>query len=306
MINLTEPMVELRAELNGINNSLLKTYPVESCAEHLEAYPQSGYYSYVGPKVLEFSNGILEKVGPFALATYQKLLLLELISRNRAKVEKSDLPIKIKQLYEQNFARILTDVVERRQSVDFYHYDNDKFKKDIGLCNLRIIPAGTQKINRCKLPVGVLKRNGALQNIRFITYVVGILHGIGPVFDMHTDSHDPDLMANFSPEGWKQYYLNVADVMCIQTDIIGLFGIGWFFDPKLAQVSPRLAYLRELVCESGGRIFEVGPSAGARESALATSPSRNKLFEEGKYTPKDFLVVWDRKSLLGWAKLNNQ
>jgi hypothetical protein len=63
----------------------------------------------------------------------------------------------------------------------------------------------------------------------------------------------------------------------------------------------RRYYLRDVVREGGGSIFRVGLSEGARTSALATSPTRRKLYEEQKYVPTDFMAVWDRSSLLRWA-----
>jgi hypothetical protein len=35
--------------------------------------------------------------------------------------------------------------------------------------------------------------------------------------------------------------------------------------------------------------------------ATVYSPHRRRLFEEGKYRPMQYLVVWPRKELLAWA-----
>ncbi len=58
-----------------------------------------------------------------------------------------------------------------------------------------MIPAGAQKINKSRIPLKILYRQGATQFIKAILFIVFELKGVQPLFGMHTDSHDPDLMA---------------------------------------------------------------------------------------------------------------
>jgi len=290
---------ELRQKIERIDASRLKKYPPSDCIRLLDATPDRLSYSHINPEV----TAMLEAAGDRGSALsseYHKLLLLELIEHHKARIAASNLPASIKSLYARNFVRIADDAAQDRQSPAFYHFRNDKYLKDLGVCSGRIIPAGAQKLNRYDLPLGALRHAGLGQLIK-AALCLARMGGRGPVYDMHTDSHDADLLSEFSPEGWRRFYVNVAELMQVQRDVRGLFGIGWFFDPRVAEISPRLAYLRDLVHESGGQIFKVGANDGARESALATSPTRRKLHEEGRYVPTDYMALWDRRSLMRWA-----
>ena len=291
---------QLRQKIERIDPNRLKKHPLEACIHHLQASPDRLSYSYVPQKVVEVLDAVGERGQPLS-SEYHKLLLLELIAHHEWRIATSELPASIKSWYARNFKRITEDAADDRQPPDFYHFRNDKYLKDLGVCTGRIIPAGAQKLNRYNLPLGALRRAGFGQ-LAAAALCVARMGGLGPVYDMHTDSHDPELMSEFSPQGWRQFYQNVAELMQVHGDVRGLFGIGWFFDPRVAEISPRLAYLRDLVHESGGRIFKVGASEGARESALATSPTRRKLHEEGRYEPTDYMALWDRRSLLRWAQ----
>lgn len=293
---------KLRDKIEGRAPGTLAKFPVSAYIALFDAYPALENYGFTSPAVSDMARAIASSAGEQTSFDYHQLLLLELISKNHTAVDASNLPAVIKALYAKNFSRIVDDVAQERQPPDFHRHTNDKFLKDLGVCNLRIIPSGSQKLNRYKFPLGALKGLGLAGALQSGIHLVTRLGGLSPVYDMHTDSHDADLMAEFSPEGWRRFYLNVAALLQVHTDVKGLYGIGWFFDSKVPEISPRLAYLRELVIETGGRLSPVGATDGARESALATSPTRRKLHEEGKYLPTDFLAIWDRGSLIRWAR----
>ena len=247
----------------ALPEGLLRQYPIADSLALLDARPENCSYAHVTPAVARLAGSILEAGGESALSGYLQRVLVELMDRNRAKVDASDLPEAIKVLYRLNFARIADDIVHRRQEAGFYHPENDKFQKDIGVCSLRIIPAGVQKLNRHKLPLRLLGKGGVRKNFQFFSHVIGTLRGTGPLYDMHTDSHDADLLSRFNPEGWRAFYRDVAALLQVRTEVIGLFTVAWYFDAELANVSPRLRYLRELAIESGGRLFDVGPTDSA-------------------------------------------
>ena len=69
----------------------------------------------------------------------------------------------------------------------------------------------------------------------------------------------------------------------------GVFGAAWFRDPALTRISPRLACLRTMVTDHGGRLFPLGPcGADGIRDATAKSPTRRRLYEEGAYTPMSY------------------
>jgi hypothetical protein len=301
IIKTTIPL--LRSKIDACDPSLLTRLPISDCIASFDEYPAWRSYSYLLPATENIFEAIFRTAGNVILTTYLKLLLLQLISISRPKVDTSNLPIQIKRLYAQNFSRIEEDIVLDRQPMEHYTPRSDKFLKDLSISNLLLIPAGAQKVHKDIIPFRDLIRKQRIgETIQTISFIMRRIGFDSPVLRMHTDSHDPDLMAEFSPEGWTRFYSNAASIMDIQTDIQGLLGIGWFFDPQVPKISPRLTYLGDLVLATGGYTFRVGAGEGARESALATSPTRRKLYEEGKYVPTDYLAIWDRTSLLKWAR----
>lgn len=62
---------------------------------------------------------------------------------------------------------------------------------------------------------------------------------------------------------------------------MGLAATSGFYDPQLAQVSPRLMYLRVRLLARGGVLFWGGTSDFDIRSATAKSESRRHLYEAG-------------------------
>ena len=81
-----------------------------------------------------------------------------------------------------------------------------------------------------------------------------------------------------------------------------MFGASWFYDPVLATVSPRLGYLRDVPLNGGAKLFFVEKGGAALANSLSTSPTRRKLYEEGKYVPTTYMMAWGRKAQSAWAR----
>lgn len=148
--------------------------------------------------------------GMAAQETYNKLILTEFIQIARQKLEQKDFPSDINELYRINFDRIINDLKNKSQPPGFYQFHEDKFLKDFGISRMFLIPAGAQKIHPTRLKLGFLFRHDIGQFIKGCIMIVFELKGYQPIFDMHTDSHDPNLMAEFNSEGWKRFYWRTA------------------------------------------------------------------------------------------------
>jgi len=73
----------------------------------------------------------------------------------------------------------------------------------------------------------------------------------------------------------------------------------------LKDVSPRLAYLRDIVMSNGGISLKAGSDESSIESATRTSATRRSLYSEGKYIPTAYTLVWPRDKILQWAAASN-
>jgi hypothetical protein len=210
-------------------------------------------------------------------------------------------PPEVRVYYEINFQRIVDDIEGGIHPQGFYRYPNDKFLKDLGVCSLCLIPVGSQKLDLSRLPLAFLFKNGPVQLAARLKFVCLELGGMSPLYNQHTDSHDPHLMSFFNPEGWRRTYVRFADVLAMNPGIRGVYGKTWFLDPQLGWASPKLSYVMRINQTNGAGIFPLGPSRQGTADALFKSPTRRKLYEQGVYIPQDFMQVWSRKKLIQWA-----
>ncbi|MCP4150477.1 MAG: hypothetical protein GY757_22205 [bacterium] len=293
-------------ELNAENSELLTQLPVETYIHLLEQYPKASHYKHISPEIDEFCKKIIRFSSEKTLETYHRLVLAVLIVSAQNHPKLKNLPDEFQQLFQFNFKRIVKKLESRRAKAGYYLYTEDKFDKDLGVCRLNIIPAGAQKVYPCRMSRRFLLKGGLKQFVQGSKMVLLETGGFEPIYKMHTDSRDKDLMKEFNPEGWLNFFKRVAKLLEVNTNIIGLCGSSWFFDPKISEISPELKYLRETTEKIGAHIFKQGTSEGAVRDATFMSPYRIKLHEDGKYIPTSYLMVLPRKTLIKWFEENGK
>ncbi len=204
------------------------------------------------------------------------------------------LPDSILQLYPDLALRLSSTIIAQDKD-----YDIDALTRDVAHVLGLFLPAAAQDIDlNSGLPfkafVSVAVKRGDLSLLpRYVQ------HGLWRTcYDVHTDSRNTK---NFNPDGWLKTYRCIADLFKLRPNIPAFFGTSWFYDPALIEISPRLAYLQE-VPKSGGAFFIWnGPGEIHTNRATLTSKTRRKLYEDGKYLPTCYTMVWPRQPLIEWA-----
>jgi hypothetical protein len=102
----------------------------------------------------------------------------------------------------------------------------------------------------------------------------------------------------FTPEGREAFFRLCARIIARRPEIKGLLSGSWYNDPRIREVSPRLAYVKEGFDRLGYGVFRVGVTEDAIQGALARSPSRRRLYEAGLYRPTAYLGIVTREKLL--------
>lgn len=299
-----ESIVEsLTAEMDARYPGIIKTCPLERYIGYLNRYPKMCALDYVSHQVHRYCEVIVQRSSHTGLQMFHKLLLLTLIRRATLVLSGCTMPAGIKNLYAENFQRIVRRMESNAESPGFYLYETSHFHKELGVCSLRLIPCGARKVHINRLPRRGLVTNGPWQLARAVTMVMRDLGGFGPLYEWHTDSHDPSAMAEFNAEGWTRLFVRLAMLLKYDPFVRGAFGGSWLYDPQLKRLSPRLAYMRELVIANGGFDFCLGPCnpEGIRLATLK-SDTRRSLYTEGKYMPMHFLLVWPRDALVKWSE----
>jgi len=294
--------ISLRIENEiSTHSSVLKKYPLEKYIILLEKYPEVSEYNYISPEIIRYTNRILSEYDQNLLVSYHKLLLVALIKKNIEILPNKKLPDSIKHLYLNDFKRIISDIETLNDESD-YTYSQDVFLKKLALCSYRLIPVGARKINCSKLPIKKFIFNkGPKQLISVLLIVFFELKGISPLYIGHLDTNDLDLISELNEQGLRGAYLRIVDLLKLNPKIKGYFGTSWLLDPKLDQINTRHQYNRKIVIKNGGKLFYKGPSASARKNSLKKSRTRRMLYEQGKYVPTDYVIVWSRKKIIEWA-----
>lgn len=198
-----------------------------------------------------------------------------------------------------NHARHLLRMARDRDGqVEWLDLNNDLFHKEFGLASMRLYAAGSQLIDyRCGVPRSVVTREGVGRALpKLLT--MARLGGFRPYFQIHTHKFNLDA---FHEAGWEECYLCCAELYSVHPEVLGMFGSSWFYDPQLDTISPRLAYLRHTPAQGGASIMFVVEGGEAIGNSTSTSPSRRKLYEEGKYMPTNYMLVWGREAQRAWA-----
>ena len=288
-------------KFNQEHNGYLVSYPIRDYLDKLNHYPKIAACNYVSKEIRSFCRDMANIYGQKTLVEFHRIILMKLIIMNYNKIFTSKLPKEIVDLYKIDFERIANELI-KEDYIGNLLYSDDKFRKDIGICTMRLIPVGAIKIHIDRLPLSFLLKQSKKEFNESVYYLVFKLKGYKPFYNMHLYQQTPDLMNEFNEKGWRNYYRRIAMLLEIEPKVKGIFGSSWFFDPKLKDISPHLSYLKNLVTDNGGKLFCLGPSEGAIKDSTIKSKTRYKLFLEGKYVPTRYCVVWPRYELIEWAK----
>ncbi len=247
-------------------------------------------------------NGIfLEKTANYSLndqVVLKKALVAKMALDLPSVVEKMDLPKSVLELYPDTFGR-LVDELGRDMDNSLHTIDN-YLLKGIHFTFGLSVPCGAQTVDM----ISTIKARSLLHSI-LRTAGLGVVFrylragGHGSWFRIHTDINN---LTDFHEKGWDACYLRIAELLECREDIRGMVGTSWFYDPQLLEISPRLAYLQKRPLERGAFALSHRTSPFDIESATMKSKTRRRLFEEKRYNPKVYSIVWPRQALIDWAK----
>jgi len=285
---------ELREALEG----MLDRRPVETIAERLLSAGTYRGYGYDRVPVIRALGEVERAAGPEGAAAWLRLLLVHLADSLETRLADARVPPSVSELVRAEGRRIAAQAGS--QPDRFYSLANDAFLKDLGIVLLTLLPCGAELVQvRDGVPRSILMRGGMRQMLRGLRYFGLRTRGFRPFYSLHLD---PRRLEEFTPEGWDRTYLRIAELLRLNPEVKGVFGTAWFYDPEVESVSPHLGYLRRRRVENGAVGFLYGATREAAANALARSRTRRRLYEEGKYVPVSYYLVWARDDLLRWAE----
>lgn len=281
---------EFVEHLNNLDEKLGSTF-IKKANILLESnYIQNGeVQSYKPAFIAEFLSESNE--GHVAL-TSRKYLITGFIIKNWASLNSPVININHISAYQSYFERLFLMISTDNEDL----INDDIFWKELAIARLQFFPV---KSGVVEFYSGFGIRQGLssnlLESIRFSCFL--FQYGRKPYYEAHT--HTPTLH-NFSSDCWADSYCQIADMLKDNPNIHGVMRGSWFLDPEIKNISPRLSYLQDLPLKNGASTFCVGEDYSG--SALAKSKTRLNLFNEGKYTPMNYLLVWPREAIISWSE----
>ena len=292
-----ELIQETRKELEAYSGEVLQQFPIRTYLDSIRNYPKFENYFGLSPVVREFCEKIESKYDAHTQAVFQKLAILMLMKGSLGAVKGGEFPSSVSELCLDYFERTVSDLSIKNDG--YYNYRNEAFIDDICCCSLKTIPIGgawmigTEAVRKKLLVTGGLRQFLACSALFLFK-----LRGLEPFYRIHTLKR---YSGGFNPDERTKCYLKIAELLKRNKDVKGMYLLGWFYDPKLADISPDLAYLREIPERKGAWLFRFGPTEQAIRFATAWSAERRKLYEEGKYAPTEYALIWPRREMLRWA-----
>jgi hypothetical protein len=278
---------------------LFDRFPVAAYADSITTCRRG--YKFIPAESREWSRAIEREFGRDTLERYHQMLLLELMQRFRGIADDSSYRYHDSVLpqFRMFFDGILQRIDEPLQGL--FVFGKSGFDKDLGVCSQNLIPCGgAQFVDRAAgVPRSILLKVGWGQGWSLGSFMARRVGGFKPLFEMHMDVRS--LSKEFSLAGFTACYRRIAEMMKLDRRIKGVFGSCWWFDSQLAEIAPRLSFLRDLPAQGGAGIFFTGVDEANTRDALRNSPQRRLLYEKGTYRPRRFLMVWGRDDLLAWA-----
>ena len=290
-----------QSELLAAAPDLLEQFPLQPYIDELDNHGEMSRFFDASPALVEQTAAMEAAFPAHTVELYNRLLLAQLVRDSETRTRHKIIPSVAEFVYE-DFDRILK-ALERPRS-GYYLRSVHLFRRDLAIARLKVIPAGSEFVD---INVGMGRGDilgqagggmkGVLNCAR--TFQLDVLKGLGPLYEPHWDRR---YFRQFTPEGYEAFYLRTAEMMRVNPEVQGMYGVSWWYDPVIAEISPKLAFLRSQPEAGGARFMQLhGPNPHLLTDPFAGSPERKALYEAGKYTPCSYLYYWPRESMLQWA-----
>jgi len=277
---------------------IFREYDISELLKSLDKITKNRIHPYKLDALLDKFRQIRMKFNGNTMEEIRKIVLLKCAITNWNDIISNKYPISIQEQYRHNFERFLKICRHRKGWAD---YLEDVYWKDLAMARQQIFPAGAQIIEAYS---GVSWKQGLSlkisQSIHFLSFLCKS-GGKEGYYQIHT--HTPEL-SKFNERGWSDCYIRIAEMLKKNKKIKGMFGASWFYDPQLEEISPRLTYLQKVPLRNGAKSFHIGEDKSG--NAIAKSKTRMKLYNEGKYLPQTYLLIWLRKDLIDWVDRNDR
>ncbi|HAJ92196.1 MAG TPA: hypothetical protein DCO71_06225 [Gammaproteobacteria bacterium] len=274
----------------------LEMFPVRRYIRPIRKLPMLAGYSQLGSACARIMGPLKELAGDGIEPLYNRLAIVEAIGDTLERLDHGHYPRSIEVLFREWFRSLLEGL---GREDEYFCLENDPFLKDMAVCCEKMVPVGgawTIETSGISLRILLGRRPGHL--IKRTSFVMRQARALKPFYQIHMA---PRFADRFNEQQRTASYLRIAEMLRENTEIRGLIGISWYLDPALKTISPELSYLQDVPENNGAGIFSLAPLQGACRGALSGSSRRTRLYQEGKYIPRNAFIIWPREALLKWS-----
>jgi hypothetical protein len=177
--------------------------------------------------------------------------------------------------------------------------DSDAFAELAQIVTLRRFHAGQLSFDIASMPRAWLLRVHPLELPGLIREIVSGIGGLGPVVMPHINYWRANPMFIFKGEQERALW-RITKSIEHESRIKGLITCSWLYSIATGECSPHLVWIRDFYVDHNAYVLDLG-SAPVDSGFLVGSEIRRRLYAEGKFHPRETLVLWRRADMLAWA-----
>lgn len=177
--------------------------------------------------------------------------------------------------------------------------NSDSFEELARIVTLRRYHAGQSSFDIMSMPRTWFLRVHPLALPGVIREVAMGLGGLGPIVMPHLNYWRENPMLLLPQENDRAMW-RIARTLERRPDIRGLVATSWLYSIHVGEISSHLAWVRNFYLENGAYLVDMEPTP-ERLGFLVGSKQRQRLYAEGKFKPRNVLVLWRRADILSWA-----
>ena len=181
-----------------------------------------------------------------------------------------------------------------------FGYRTDAFHELARIVSHRSFHAGQISFNIMAMPRTWLLRAHPLALPGLLREIVFGVGGFGPLVTPHVNywRANPGLL--FDKENERAFW-RIAKTIEMQPEIKGLTALSWLNCREVATASPHLAFVREFYLDNGAYLVDMNVAPLDSGFRLGNE-TRQSLYNQGKFRPRETLVLWRRAHILDWAR----
>ncbi len=289
-----EEFKNILTSLEKFYQKLIIDYGFSDVLSYLNKKTTNEIYPYKLPLLEDKFGQLFQNNDKSTFEQIRKIIFLQCLINSWDDIFSQKYPQSIQEQYLKNMKRF-KKLCENEQGWGTYDND-DVYWKDLSLVRQQMFPVTSGVVEAFSgFGYRLGMRGGLFQAIKFLLLFFNA-GGKKGFFQIHT--HSP-LIENFDKEGWLQSYIQLSEMMKNKKYIKGVFRASWLCDPKILRISPHLKYIQEIPLTNGAKQFYSNEDSSG--NAFSKSNTRKTLYNEGKYTPKIYFIIWPRKEFLAWA-----